>query len=74
MTLPLLADPPLVPDPPPPAPTPWPITPQRPCQQPAGHTCHTCGGPVASLLAGCWKPECLRADLDYDAHFDNQDW
>jgi len=25
---------------------------------------------VASLLAACWKPECLTADLDYDAAID----
>ena len=53
-------------DPSGPFPTPWPNAPW-PAQL---VTCPTCGGPVASLLAACWKPECLTADLDYDAAID----
>lgn len=33
--------------------------------------CPFCGGPVGSLLAGCFKPACLTAELDDDARYDN---
>ncbi|WP_328344901.1 hypothetical protein [Micromonospora sp. NBC_00421] len=33
-------------------------------------SCPTCGGRAGSLLAGCGKPACRRADLDYDAALD----
>ncbi|MFF0821183.1 hypothetical protein ACFYUR_12430 [Micromonospora haikouensis] len=35
-------------------------------------TCPTCMGPVGSLLAGCNRPLCRRADLDYDAALERQ--
>ncbi|MET8278216.1 hypothetical protein [Micromonospora sp. NPDC005174] len=48
-----------------PAPSPNPTLPRQQA------TCPTCGNPVGSLLAACWAtPECLRADLDYDAAID----
>ncbi|WP_433460736.1 hypothetical protein [Micromonospora sp. CA-248212] len=66
MTAPALAAPTLpVPQPAPDVPFPHPMPP--PNQQ---ATCPTCGNPVASLLAACWKPACLTADADYDAAID----
>ncbi|GGM26619.1 hypothetical protein GCM10011608_09300 [Micromonospora sonchi] len=69
--VPLLADRPLPPMPHPTPGNPFPSPMPPPSYQPA---CPTCGGPVASLLAGCSRRACLIADLDYDARFDNQDW
>ncbi|MFJ8687374.1 hypothetical protein [Micromonospora wenchangensis] len=43
-----------------------------PSAQPRLVFCPTCGGRVGSLLAGCPKPVCRRADLDYDAAFDRR--
>lgn len=33
-------------------------------------TCPHCGHPLPGLLAQCWKPTCLRADIAADAAFD----
>lgn len=31
--------------------------------------CPTCTGPLPGLLAICWKPDCLSADIAEDAAF-----
>lgn len=47
-----------------PAPSPNPTLPRRLLV-----SCPTCGVPLPGLLAGCDKPLCLTAELDYDALF-----
>lgn len=32
--------------------------------------CPHCGNPVAGLLAQCWKPDCLSADIADDAAYE----
>lgn len=36
-------------------------------------SCPTCGDPVGSLLAACWRARCLTADANYDARFERYD-
>lgn len=70
MTVTLAADIPMPPVPPLPMP-PW--TPGGPSLVAQQSTCPTCGAPVGSLLAACWKPQCLTADATYDARFERYD-
>lgn len=76
MTAPALSKPrppldrPLQPDKPRHPANPEPVPP-RPCHNGTRQvTCPTCGAPVDSLLAACWKPECLTADNAYEALMD----
>ncbi|MEU8334860.1 hypothetical protein [Micromonospora tulbaghiae] len=51
-------------------PTPTPDT-RRPGPSTTGAAyCPTCLGVLPGWLAGCTKPACRRADLDYDAAID----
>lgn len=51
---------------------PFPPTPMLP-PRPTYAYCPTCRGRVAGLLAGCVRPLCRTADLDYDAALNRRD-
>lgn len=41
---------------------------------PAVHTvCPTCLNPVDGLLALCWRPGCIAADIDFDYRYTRLD-